>query len=250
MSQDVTLPERQALFTRIVNSRRVDLPGDVWLCLLDTLRVPEVRWQADASQISTILTISAIVYDSDADKEQRQASHRRLAEAGAHAVALFNGLLGLDGSAKVGFEYDAMALEVGREADAAARERLAEAEVPKTVADIMAGRFLRHERALRDVASIAIAATGGCPIPMRRVGRSARRLLDCPRECAFDLLVMMLYQSAAERGWHLTLSHNFESGTLVDTVRMVGPHLPRGLVPEHLSMKRLRALKARAFNTT
>jgi hypothetical protein len=72
-----------------------------------------------------------------------------------------------------------------------------------------------------------------------------------PRGCAFDLMVCLLWLAAATptRQWHLTVSPDLGTGTFVDLLRIVAPHVPAGLLPPAPSLKRIRGLRDLALNS-
>lgn len=247
MSQDLTIAERQAMFNVLLDSRRIALPGDVWGDLMDTMNVPASHREAAARHISTILTVGAVCYGTNEEWRHRRASLKDLAETGALAEALRNKLLSLDSSAKLWFELNATAMEVAREPNAATRDQMAEALVLRTAVYSLVGRFERYERALWSIAGVAPAATNHCKPSCR--GRPPKRLLDCPEIVAFEITVVHLCATAAKNGWDLTLSHNTDSGTLIDVIRIVEPHMPPGFVPKVLNIDRLRSLRNRGRNT-
>jgi hypothetical protein len=245
--QELTIPERQALLHSAVDARRVDLPADIWLHLFRILEVPEPRWEQDARQLSNIMTIAAIVFEGGVE---HGTDRKELVEVGVDAAALAKRMLQLGDGARASFEYDALAVELGQARDPAERERRAEVLVPAAVFESMVGRFSRFEHAVQAVADVAFVATqGGLALPKEGKGRRRKSFIEAPQEVAFDLFATLLFQVADLRGWRLTLSHNTTSGTVLDVLSILRPHVPRGLIPEGISMWRLRSAHARAGNT-
>jgi hypothetical protein len=74
-------------------------------------------------------------------------------------------------------------------------------------------------------------------------------MLDCPEIVAFEITVVQLCAAAFRNGWRLTLSHDTESGTLIDVIRMVAPYMPPGFVPRVLNADRLRSRRNRGRGT-
>jgi hypothetical protein len=245
MSQEITATKGLTLLSSVMESRRIALPGDTWVRLLDTLRVSPANREADAREISTILTIGAICYGVDV--RESTATAENLAASAAVAKTLRDRLLSFDIPERTAFEINAAGIEVAREPDAGARDRLAHELATAIAGNAMIGRYVHHERAVQAASDILAAATD-FHHPPRRVGRAPRNLIDHPQERAFEIMAMMLYEAAAERGWYLTLSPNVEGGTLVDVLSILKPHLPAGLVPNVLNVWRLRDLRERGSN--
>lgn len=243
MSQHLALTKGLSTFIDEFDGRRVALPADVWARLLDTLQVPEPNREQAAREISTILTIAVISYGIDAHESRAAADN--LAASAVVARALRDHLLSFDVPERTMFEINAAGISVGREPDPGERARLAREMAQAIAANAMAGRYAHYERAIRAAEDTMISAIT-CHRPPGRVGRPPRNEIDHPQERAFDVLVTMLRRAAVERGWHLTLSHNFEGGTLIAVLGIVRPHLPKGLVPNALTMHRLRDLLNRA----
>jgi hypothetical protein len=243
MSQGLVTTDCQSLFNAAIHSRRVDLPDDVVGRILDTMRVPDSGREAAATYISRILAVGVILFGCPEEWQQRRASLRELAEVGALARDLKTKLLNLDASAKFLFELGRAAIEIGCEPDADARDRMTADLLPRIIASASVERFERYEREVWNIACAASAATDRLCWP--RNNRPPKRLVDCPEIVAFEITVKCLCGAAASNGWHLTLSHNTESGTLIDVIRMVEPYLPPGFVPRVLNADRLRSLRNR-----
>jgi hypothetical protein len=229
--QDLTVAERQTALDTLISANRVALPGDVWRRLLGTLHVPQAERQAAARHLSSILTLGAVFYGNGITPREVAAVRERLARTAAMASALVDDLMsyGIDEAAN--YEIRATGLDVTRNPGAAPELTVGLLE------NTAALRFPHVSGAIRAVADVAIIATDFTP----------RRIITCAREQAFPLTVGLLYQAAAETGWRLTLSHETRSGSLVDLLDAVKPHMPAGFVPEPLSMKQLRSVRAKAL---
>lgn len=246
MSQELTTAERQALFNVLLDDRRVDLPDDTWSRVLDTMRVPASDRVAAEWHVSRILTVGLILFGNDQEWAQRRASAQRLAEVGTIARNLKSKMLNLDNRAKLWFELSRAAIEIGFEPDADARDRMTDDALLGITVSALLGRFERYEQELWNIACTAAAAPDRLRWPLK--SRPPKRLFDCPQIVAFEITVVHLCAAGARNGWNLALSHNTESGPLIDVIRTIEPHMPPGFVPRVLNADRLRSLRNRGRN--
>jgi hypothetical protein len=59
----------------------------------------------------------------------------------------------------------------------------------------------------------------------------------------FQGFVKTLLIYAQEYGGSLTLQKNVKKGTLIESLNMLGPHLPNGFIPKHLPLSTLQRIK-------
>jgi hypothetical protein len=67
-----------------------------------------------------------------------------------------------------------------------------------------------------------------------------------PTPSPFDLLVCLLWMVARTQRWHLTITPENHSGTLLEIFPLLAPHLPADLIPRALDLKRLQRLRTSA----
>jgi hypothetical protein len=240
MTHEITLPDIQAAFNAVLDSRRLHLPDAINVEMLTKLAVPEAHWDFGALYISSILTLGRYIYEDSEARAEYAAALDEIAAARAHLDAAYTKLANLTLTGKAHVDWNGCAINIGMYApDTDRQTRLLTENIANT---ILLDRFHYYEWALQILGHVrAMASDGFRPPPQK--GRKLRNLIDCPKACAFDLVVCLLDRAAAEHGWHLTLSPELHTGTLLDVLGIVKPHLPAGFVPEVLDVWRLRDLR-------
>jgi len=247
MSQDLThLAAAQAAYARILDMLRIELPGDAWRDVMLLLQVPEERWAPNSKVISDILTTGAMFRIAEETEDECVQGRKQLAEIVSLARSLKEKLATLNRFARLTFESSYCHEEHRHEPDHV-RRRLQYLAMMPTVVD---GEFPRLDRVSADLDVLITAVTRHC-LPPRRAGRPPLRLdlQGFPRGCSFDLMVCLLWHAASRRGWFLTISPDFGTGSFVDLLNLIEPHVPVGLLPPAPSWGRIRGLRALVLNS-
>jgi hypothetical protein len=237
LTKPVELASHVEESTGMVVWKPVELPDALLNQLLDCLRVPHNRRESAALCLPGILYLALECYDFDKAEDKRDVARKELARLAGKAAAFRSELDKLSNTARVWLGAQAWRRETFGEAanDAARRFQLNDLMLMGGVEE---GRT-RYERFCATIESIR-AASAEEFWPTGSKGGAPSKAVDGPKSNALDLLVCELYRLADKAGWYVSVDPDMGTGTLVDFLKTAAPHLPQGLIPDGLPLKRLQ----------
>lgn len=204
-------------FWEAMQPHRVDVPVGVMAQILDRLQVPEHRWANEVGFLTFLFTYAAGVHRFREMAPMRLDAAKQLARVAKMAAALRLELGKLSDTAKYWFEQAS-----GGSADPDSRRE-------------------HYERSCSIVDGIYAASTHDCHFAPKRAGGQSKAV-GGTNLTPLDHLVCSLWIRADRFGWHLTISPHNRTGTLLDLLNLLRPHLP-GVIPNQLDLKRLQRLR-------
>jgi hypothetical protein len=83
--------------------------------------------------------------------------------------------------------------------------------------------------------NLLCTAVGKNPSSGTQPGKRVRRRRGTVENVIFQDFVFDLLKNAGASGGHVTFDKNYETGTLLDAIKVLTPHLPKDVVPKDLS---------------
>ena len=203
-----------------------DLPEELLSQLFAAMQVQEDQKEASAQSLAVLLTLLRKHHAFDEAEPEREKAIKQHADLAKKAAAFQSALRKLSPTSRMFLGAKDYRREMyGDAGDGARRDQLNHL----MITDGSKVGCMRYDAFCMVIERIRAAAAEEYWPRKGKVGRRSKSL-DGQRSRALDHFIRHLHWHEHKHGWHLEVTPDDGTGSLVQVLKLVAPHLPDGLI--------------------